>query len=193
LFNAITVHVDLPTTACTAFVEYSVDGGITWGLAGGTTASATVDGTGRVRKVIKFQSGGLRATRLKYRITLRTTDTTRSPQLRSVVVRYIPLPEPNWRWDFSVIVSESQELLDGTVQELDSAALAAKINAIENAFRSQALVNFKDVDSQEWTVGGGAGVLVLDMRKEYPHPGPDSEGGKEAILHVALIEAVEAY
>lgn len=193
LFNAITIHVDLPTAACTAFVEYSLDGGVTWGLAGGTTAAATVDGTGRVRKVIKFQNGGLRSTRLKYRITLRTTDTNRSPQLRSVVVKYLPLPEPNWRWDFSVIISDEQELLDGTVQTLDAAAIAAKVNAIENAFRSQSLVNFKDVDSQEWTIGGGAGVLVLDMRKEYPHPGADSEGPKEAIIQVALIEAVEAY
>lgn len=190
LWNAITFHVDLPTTACSLYVEYSVDGGNQWTVLGSVTKDTAAT---RYSKTYKFPSGGVRATRLKYRVTLRSTDTTRSPQLRSVVVRYLPLPEPGWRWDFSVIVSDSQELLDGTVQELDSAAMAAKINAIETAFRTQALVNFKDVDSQEWTIGGGAGVLVLDMRKEYPHPGPDSEGGKEAILHVVLLEAVEAY
>lgn len=195
LWNAITVHVDLPTNACSAYVDYSTDGGVTYTALGSVTKDTAAT---RYSKMLMFPSGGLRSTRLKYRITLRTTDTTRSPALRSVTVRYLPLPEPGWRWEFQVIISDRQELLDHTrevpnIQTLDAAGVEAKIDAIENAFRSQALVNFVDVDGQEWTVGGGAGVLVLDMTKDFPVPGPNSDGAQEALIRVVLIEAVEAY
>lgn len=202
LFNAITLEIDLPTIACTALVEYSLDGGLSWGYAGGTLASATVGGsapeTGRVRKRIMFQGGGLRSVRLKYRITLRTTDVTRSPQLRSVVVRYLPIPEPNWQWQMQLVLSERQELLDHTrevpnVQTLDATAIGNKLTALETPFRSQALVNFIDVDGTEWTSGGGAGVLITNLSEEMPVPGPNSDGPKERIIAVTLLEAVEAY
>ena len=195
LWNAITVHLDLPTTSTSAHVDYSVDGGVVWT----SLASITKDTSAtRYSKVLKFPAGGLRSTRLKYRITLRTTDTTRSPQLRSVSVRYLPIPEPNWQWDFQVILSERQELLDHTrevpnIQTLDATAIANKLAALENAFRTQSLVNFIDVDGAEWTVGGGLGVLIANVVEDLPVPGPASDGVRERVISVTLLEAVEAY
>lgn len=194
LWNAVTVHVDLPTTATSITLAYSIDGGQTWvevdTLVGNGTdtryAQTWALGVGNPLE-------GLRATRFKYRITLRTTNSTRSPQLRGVIVRYLPLPEPNWQWDMILIVSERQHLLDDTTAVLDESAIDAAIFAIEDAFRQQMPVNFIDVDGQNWTINDGAGVLVTDYVKEYGTIGPDSDGGHEAYLRISLLEAVEAY
>ena len=196
MFNAITVHVDLPTVACSALVEYSMDGGVSWGLAGANLANATIGGPthpteiGRVRKTIKFQGGGLRGTRLKYRITLKTTDVTRSPALRGVIVRYLPLPEPGWMWEFDVVLADRMEQLDGKdllpgVKDLS--------NWLDSAYRAQQLLHFTDIDGAEWTAGEGRGVLMYDFEKQVPFAGPDSDGPIEAVYRVTLLEAVEAY
>jgi hypothetical protein len=198
LWNTITIHVDLPTTACTVYVEISNDGGATWYPAGGSAASATVSKTGaatRYSKAIKLQDSavtgvGWFATRMKYRLTLRTTDTTVSPQLRGVMVRYLPIPEPNWVWDFVIVLSDDQELLDGTREAPNN---ATKLLNLEVAFRDQSLVNFVDVDGLSWASGGDAGVLIQNMESVLPYIGPGSEGTLEREVRIQLIEAIEAY
>jgi len=194
LWNAITVHIDLPNASTSYVLDYTTDGGITWVNVGYEQGDGV---TIRRQKEWKLGTGtpkvGIKSARLKYRITMRTTDTTRSPQLRGVIVRYLPLPEPNWQWDFTLIVSESQHLLDDTIEELNSAALASRIQSIENAFRLQVPVNFVDVDGSQWTISDGAGVLVMNMTKEHGVIGPSTDGGLEAYISVTLLEAVEAY
>jgi len=198
LWNTITIHADLPTTACTVYVEISNDGGATWYPAGGSAAAATVSKTGaatRYSKAIKIQDSGVSgngwfATRMKYRLTLRTTDTAFSPQLRGVVVRYLPIPEPNWVWDFVVVLSADQELLDGT---RDAPNNTAKRQALEAAFRDQSLVAFTDIDGVQWASGGDSGVLIQSMEQMNPYIGPGSQGTLEGDVHIQLIEAIEAY
>jgi hypothetical protein len=194
LWNAVTIHVDLPNASTSYVLDYSLDGGATWVTVGnevgdGTTirrSTVWVLGTGTPKV-------GIKASRFKYRITLRTTDTTRSPQLRGVIVRYLPLPEPSWQWEMSLVVTESQQLLDASIDELDSSELATATQTIENAFRNQVPVNYIDIDSTQWTTSDGAGVLITGFSKQLGPVGPTSDGGIESVLKVTLLEAVEAY
>lgn len=194
LWNALTVHVDLPNSSTSIWVEISVNGGQTWRSVGSQVGGGA---TTRFAVTMVLSDGGsppgpLRATRLKYRVTLRTTDTTRSPQLRGVIVRYVPIPEPNWVWDMVLVLSDKQDLLDGTIEQ---AALATKLATLETAFRSQALVHFQDIDGTKWATGSGtnAGVLIQGLEEIVPFVGPSSAGAIERELRVQLIEAVETY
>jgi len=198
LWNTVTVHVDLPSTACTALIEISNDGGVTWFPAGGSEASASVLKTGaatRYSKTIKLQNSGVNgtgwyATRMKYRITMRTTNTAQTPALRGVVMRYLPIPEPNWVWDMVLVLSDDQELLDGT-RELPNNV--TKLTNLENSFRDQSLVNFVDIDGISWATGANAGVLIQSMESQVPFVGPGTDGALEREVRIQLIEAIEAY
>lgn len=198
MWNAMTIHVDLPTSACSVYAEFSIDGGQTWNPAGGSTAAATVSKTGsdtRYAKQIMLEdiagSGtSLKSTRLKYRLTLRTTDSGRSPQLRGVIVRYLPIPEPNWMWDMTLVLSDKQELLDKTIQAPVNSTKLANLRA---AFRTQEPVAFTEPGGTQYAVGGEKGAIIYNYEELIPHIGPTSEGQLEYEIRITLMETTEAY
>lgn len=188
LWNAMTVHVDLPTSACSVYVESSVDGGLTWSAVGTVTKTGAA-----TRYSTTFVLGGgtpVRATRFKYRVTLRTSDSTRSPQLRGVIVRYLPIPEPQWVWNFTLVISDRQQLHDGTIEERDLDALIADL---QTKFRDQNLVEFQDIDGTIWAGASQPGVLMHDFQADVPYIGPSPDGYREAEVRIQLMEAVETY
>jgi hypothetical protein len=191
LWNAITVHVDLPTTACMATIWYSLDGGENWTNLGDVTKDDPVET--RYAKTYKIQDGSetlARSTRFKYRILLKTSDTTRTPQLRGVIVRYLPIPEPNWVWDMTLVLSEEQELLDETIESPDN---ETKLAALETAFREQNLVAFTDATGTAYASGGGAGVLIQSMEERIPHIDASSHGELEREIAISIMEMVDEY
>lgn len=193
LWNAITVHADLPDASCSVFMEYSTDGGVTWATAGSVTKTGVAT---RYRTTLKLKDAAddpVTAPRLKWRMTLRTTNTNYSPQVRAVHVQYLPLPEPNWQWHMTLVCSEQQELLDGSIQTVDA---SAKIDALEALYRAQIPFYFQDVDGTEWVDEGGTdvpGVLMVAFDKRLAHIGPSADGDLEGEVAITLIEAVEEY
>ena len=192
LWNAITIEADLADASCTVYVEYSVDGGKTYSEAG--TVSKTGSAT-RYKTTLKLRDGtsAVRAPRLKWRLTLRTTDSSYSPVVRGVHVQYLPLPEPNWQWHMTLVLSEEQELLDGTIQAVD---VSAKLAALETIYRNQIPVYFQDVDGVEWVDEGGVdypGVLMIGFDARLVHIGPTSDGDLEGEVAITLIESAEEY
>lgn len=193
LWNGITIGCDLPHADTSITVEYSVDGGTTWVSVG--TLTKTV-GQHRYARLFflddgEASPGPLYATSFKYRISLNTDDTSRSPQLRSVVVRYLPIPEPGWIWNMTLVLSEEQELLDGTIQEPDN---AAKLAALREKFRAQEIVPFIEPDGTEWTsTNQRPGVLIREMQEHLPHIGPSSDGPLEYEIPIVLLEMNEHY
>ena len=195
LWHAVTLDVDLPTEACSVMVEYSLDGGVSWGYCGGTQAAATIGGagsgkTGRLRAEIKLQKNGLRSARFKLRVSLHTTATNRSPMVRGVTVRYLPIPEPNALWTMTLVLSSQQELLDGTIATDD---VATKLAYLRTQHRAQNLLTFTEPDGTLWARDGTAGVLIYSMEERLPHIGPSSDGTLEYEVAITLMEVVEAY
>ena len=199
LWNALTIHCDIPHGSTSIYVEVSNDGGVTYAPAGGSTATATVDSNSfsgiRGKKTIILQdssvgSDGYYSTRLKYRITLRTTNTSQTPFLRGVIARYMPVPEPNWIWDMTLVLSEDQELLDGTRQSPDN---AAKLEELRAAFRAQNLIHFTEPGGTEYAADDKPGCLILSMEEFIPHIGASSEGALEYEVRLQLLETVDEY
>lgn len=186
LWRDITVHCDLSSTSVSITVDYSTDGGATWVTAGTITKDTSAT---RYAKVIKLNN--VRANRLKYRLRLNTTTATRSPVVRGVVVSYLPLPEPNWMWDMTLVCSNTQEMLGGTdVAEVDA---RAKMEYLDDLFRSQELFKFIDLDGAYWTLTG-PGCFLYDIQRNTAINGDaPSEEGLEGDVRVVILEAVEQY
>lgn len=192
LWNAIILDIDVPSTATSIGVDYSVDNGANWVAAGSHTGDGTTKRLIKTFPLGSSSTGGVYSASLKYRLRLHTTDSSRTPAIRGLVVRYLPVPEPNWVWNFDIVLSDEQILLDGTVQNPDN---ATKLAALETAFRAQNLLHFVDIDGTKWASGTGTqvGVLIQSMQHIVTHIGPTSEGSLERDIRIQLIETVEAY
>lgn len=195
LWNAIIVDADLPSTDTLIYIDYSLDGGETWVLAQmiEKTGAAT-----RYRVVIPLdaQNGGIYNTTFKYRVRLRTTDDTKSPAVRGIIVRYLPVPEPSWMWDMTLVLSEDQELLDGSAQSPNN---VTKLAALDDAYRDQQLIFFEDIDGTRWadndTGNDLPGVLIHSMERRVPIVTANASGHDdiESEINITLLEAIEHY
>lgn len=185
LWRSMTIEYDLPNAACSVIPEFSLDKGQTW------TALAALTHTGafRYRTQILLPEN-TRGPRFQWRLTLRTTNTGFSPFVRSVNVQYLPVPDPNWMWDMTLVLSESQELLDGTIESPDN---VAKLAALRSAFRSQSLIQFVEPDGTEWSAGTSKGALIYSMEERIPNIDASSSGALESEVALTLVEAVEVY
>jgi hypothetical protein len=185
LWREIVVHCDLASTDVSVGVDYSLDGGLTWTAAGTVTKT-----TSATRYTKRFPLNNVRANRFKYRLRLITADVNESPVVFGVVVAYLPLPEPNWLWQFVVVNSAKQHLLDGSNETVDTAARAAYF---DNLFRTQQLFEFTDLDGTVWTTGG-PGAFMYDYKRQSAVVGKAADQAiDEADLVVTILEAVESY
>jgi hypothetical protein len=139
-----------------------------------------------------FYFNSLISTRIRYQIRMNSNDSSVSPVLRGIIFAYLPQPEPNWMWSFTVPVSDAWELLDKTTETKGQNGVKTTnqlIAYLEGLFRAGALVTFIDVDGTTWATNG-PGVLIYDMSTvQYSIEAPDREGD----IRITLLEAVETY
>jgi hypothetical protein len=180
LWRKIVVDYTIPSAAASIFVEYSTDNGATFSS---TNAGAITTVGTRVRK--EFWLNNQVSTSLKLRFTLRSTTATVTPTLFGYVVSYIPEPEPNWMWDFTIVLSEKQVLLDGTIATV---ATETELTFLSTSYRNKLLLSFTDAEGQVWA-SNGPGVLIYDMRVALP----DLTQPLEGEVNLTLLEAVETY
>jgi len=176
------VWVDLKNSSTSFQLAYSTDDGVSWHYFGWHTGAESPG-----KKEWSFYLDNVRATDLKWNISMRTTDERYSPVLRGVSVAYLPQPEPNWMWSFVVPVADKWELMDGTTEVKNTNSLIAYL---EGLFRTQALQVFVDIDGKQWSTGGQPGVLVYDINVlHYDVERPT----READVRITLLETVETY
>jgi hypothetical protein len=178
MWRKVTIYADLPTNTSMT-VSYSVNGGTSW------VAFTTATGPGPADGQFTYYLNNIISTRFQYRIALKTTAEAASPVLRGVSVSYLPQPEPNWMWTFTVPVADNWELMDETIEVKNTNTLIAYL---EGLFRSQQLVTFIDLDGVQWATNG-PGVLIYDLNTVHY----DVEQPREADVRVTLLEAVETY
>ena len=166
-------------TAATVTAAWSQTG------AGATIKSAAT----RFVRVLALQN--VRGNRFKYRLTLNTSASSASPVVRGVVVAYLPLPEPNWQWEFTVVNATSQVLLDGTTRAVDTTAEMAYLDSL---FRSQQMFSFTDMDGAQWSLNGNLGCIMYDLSRQTAVPvGPTATNPLEGDVRCVILEAVESY
>jgi hypothetical protein len=180
LWQKVMVHCAVPDS--TSFtLQYSLDNGANWVNAVNPNNAWVTVGEQHT-----IHLNNVRSTQFKWRITLASTVSTASPTLRGVVVAYLPQPEPNWMWTFTVPMTYKWELLDGTEETKDTNRLIA---LFEQAFRNQDLVRFVDIDGKVWA-STGPGVLIYDLSVvHYDVETPN----READLRFTILETVEEY
>lgn len=180
MWRKIVVDYGIPATGGGSIkVEYSIDNGATWVVAGTITTTAE-------RTRAEYSLENVFAVSLKLRFTLDSTLATRSPTFYGYTVSYIPVPEPNWLWSFTIVLSEKQVLLDGTVETVPT---ETRLAALRDMWRAKDLVNFIDVDGTEWAPTNRGGVLPYDIGFWLPDLNQDLEGE----VQISLLEAVETY
>jgi hypothetical protein len=179
LWRKITVYCTLPSSSQNFTLSYSIDGGATW------VDLANRAGPSPANNQYVFYLNNIRSSRFKYKIRLRTSASGNTPVLRGVVVAYLPQPEPNWMWSFSIPIADTWELLDGTSETKNTNALIAYL---EGLFRSQQLLTFIDIDGVQWATNG-PGTIIYDMSTVHY----DIEQPREGDIRVRLLETVETY
>lgn len=177
LWPWVNLDVEIPAYGCQVFFDYSIDGGKTWVL--GSITSFVTGQTGRRR--IRTSLGQIRSSSLRYRLRLKSTSSAATPVVYSVAVAYIPLPDPQWQWEMTLVISELQELLDGTTVGVSSASV---LTALEALYRSMSLVTFVDVDG----TSHASAVLITDMAESIYVTDAPIEGE----VKIQLLEASEA-
>lgn len=178
MWRKITIDCETPTSTGMV-VDYSLDNGASWTKAG--TVSE-----GGARKRYEFFLQNKISTALKLRFTLRSTNNTVSPVFYGFGVSYIPQPEPNWMWSFTIVLSDSQVLLDGTI---DTVSTEAEIAFLEGLYRNKELVTYTEADGTRWESTGSPGVLVYDLVTNLRDLNQPLEGE----VTITLLEAVETY
>lgn len=173
------IVVDATIVANTSIIaEYSTNNGTSYTAL---TSITTVQTRGRT----EFWLPNVISTSLKLRFTLRTTSSTATPELWGFVVSYIPVPEPNWMWTMTLVLSEKQELLDGSNRVMDT---ESEMAFLATTHRAKMLTTFIDIDGVQWATNG-AGVLIHDIDFRVAQMTQPLEG--EVVI--TLLEAVETY
>ena len=164
------------------------DTAITLTAAGGAlqTGVAAIHDKIRHNRVLRLNN--VRGPRMTYRMELLTSDSTKSPIVRGISVSYLPQPEPNWMWDLWVVISNKQELLDGTQEDVDT---EARLEYFDDLFRRQEVFHFIDIDGVEWEIGGTGGVIMYDYGVDLHVPG--RVGDREGLARLTLLETAESY
>jgi hypothetical protein len=180
LWRKVIVDYTIPSSSQQIIVDYSLDNGGTW------TTLATITTVGTRVRAEYFLENKI-ATSLKLRFTLRSTNLTQTPTFFGFVVSYLPVPEPNWIWTFTIVMSEKQVLVDGTEETNDT---EEELEFLRTAFRTKQLLHFTDIDSTSWATGGQPGVLIYDIEFRLYDP---SSQPLEGDVIVTLLEAVETY
>ena len=179
LWRKVAIDYTLPAASTGMVLDYSTDNGVTWTTLGTITTVGT-----RVRQ--EFFLENKISVSFKLRLTLRSTDNTKSPILYGFLVSYLPVVEPNWLWTFTVVLSEKQALLDGTTQDVDT---EAELAFLRDTYRTKQLVSFVDAEGTAWASAGQPGVLIYDMAELLR----DLTQPLEGEVQLTLLEAVETY
>lgn len=177
MWRKVVLDVAVPANTH-VMAEYTIDG-TTWVPIGTVTGPQT-----RARH--EFYLENILATAFKMRINLGSTSAAATPTFHGFAVSYIPVPEPNWLWTFTILLPEKIELLDETVETIDTESELAFLSAL---YRTKQMVNFVDVDGTSWAAAGNAGVLLYDCTFWQP----DLTQPLEGEVQVTLLEAVESF
>ncbi len=177
LWRKVTVDYELPHSSTSIVMEYSKNGGVSW-----TNIATMGTPTARQRRDIYLPEA--RSTSLKLRFTLRSTNSIYTPIFYGFSVSYLPIPEANWMWTFTIVLSALQENAFGLTEGRDTEALIAKLS---DAFRSKAMLSFTDAEGGQWSASGVPGVIIYDFRLWLP----DLTHPLEGELNLTLLEAIE--
>lgn len=92
-----------------------------------------------------------------------STDPYSTPRVDAVRVKYAPMVADRWRWQFPIIVADSQVMMDGSLNVQTAAQMVTSLNGL---IQRVAPFTFVDVDNTSYTVKiTSATKQVLEMEQ----------------------------
>jgi hypothetical protein len=158
-----------------------------------TNSSGNQDGSAFLTKLIfnrVFEFGDVRSTRMQYRLVLGSSSGTQSPVVKAVTISYLPVPEPEWIWDMTVMVAPNIRLLDSTV---DTQNMDTLRSTLADYYRHQTLITFTDRDGTVWARDGSPGCLVWDYNYDEHIMGETPGLTKQGRIRLSVLEVQEDY
>lgn len=113
---------------------------------------------------------------IRYRIELITTDDTKTPVVKSVMVKYVPTAINKWQWAFGILAYDNLLLMDKIREKRRGSEIMNDLLAL----RGEGVIQFVDVDETQYD------VIITDIRKEHPLI---DKGSLEAVVMLELLEA----
>ena len=142
LYNQVVVKHDPLTEGQSVVVKYKFKEADSW------TTLGTSNTVGAIEKTLSF-AAGTSSKKISLRVELATTNTSTTPTLTEVVMRYSLYPTRKWQWNMRLKLKENIFLLDGTQETRTAAQMRT---ALENLLSTQSLYTFVDIDETSYTV-----------------------------------------
>ncbi len=185
LWRKVMIDYELPHSSTAIVVEASYNNGASWTTL--TPSLTTGTSVARTQIAVNFGSTA-KSVSVKLRFTLRSTNSIYTPILYGFVLSYVPVPEANWQWSFTIVLAQTIEAADKSSPDL-TYDTEAEMAFLATLFRTKEFVVYTDIDGTIWSTGGQAGVLIYDIDFRVPH----QTQPLEAEVVVTLLEAVETY
>ena len=138
--EVVVKHKPLETGGSVA-VHYKFKEADSWTLLGISDTIAAES------KIMAFATG-VYSKKISLKITLATTDASKTPTLEEVVLKYTLYPTRKWMWTMRLVAKTNCVLLDKTVDTRSAATIRA---ALEGDIAQNQLIAFTDVDGTEYT------------------------------------------
>jgi hypothetical protein len=147
LYNELKIMTDPIPTGTSILVEYKFKETDSW------TTLGTINTIGATSSTLAFATGVV-STKISFRYTLSTSDTSLTPVIRETILKYTLNPERKWQWNLRLLIkgtsTKDRMILLDKSQESSSAANLR--TAIELAQNSDSLITFYDIDGTAYTV-----------------------------------------
>lgn len=136
LYKEVTIKHDPLPAGTSISVYYRFKESDSWTLLG------TSDVDGAEEKTMSF-AAATHSKKITLKGELNTSDTSVTPTLTEVVMKYSLLPDPKWQWTFRILAKAGLHLLDKSVETKTAAQIRAAVDA---SAATDGLVTFIDID-----------------------------------------------
>lgn len=173
LLYSVTLIFKKFSSGQTIEVEYltsELNSSSTWSSLG--TASYSLDGASATEKTLYFPVNTT-AKKIWYRIQL-DGDGSNTPVLYDVVTAYLPRPYVDRQWRLNFDCGNTLELLNRGLENKTGREIK---NRIEQAWMTNQIVDFQDLDYASTAINNGAGItdvatsMTVDSTAEFPESG----------------------
>lgn len=176
LFKSISVYCEALPLGCSFAVYYKIDNGSSWTSIGGS------DIENEIFLECNLPSGTC-GKKIKYKIEMTTIDSTKTPTITDVVIKYIVAPDTKKKWSVGILLT-NELILDDTTRETKTGK-KLKEKLWESRLKKN-IVEFQDVDGSKYN------VLINDVQIEGPFIQKGRSGQGTGPEYVATLELIEA-
>lgn len=142
LYNTVDILHDPLNSGESIVVYYKFKESDSW------TTLGTSNTVGATSKTLSFPSGTY-SKKISLKYELNTTDTSKTPKLKEVILKYTLYPGRKWMWTMRLMAKKNLVLLDKSLESRTATTIRSDLEAL---LSSQQLYTFVDIDGTSYSV-----------------------------------------